>query len=359
MIGLAATLAIGLYDVPAPGVLGYGTAMTMIGATLAVLSFGLVVALFSARKALAAVESYSAWMAEETALHAEELAAAQADALALVQAAEERDHALIGVIQGHGQRLEHRFASKEKELEGQVTDLRRQDSQLADRIATDVGQLDTRVDAVQDGASKTKRTLEELEADRANLRDQVSKVMAEERDRKAEFEALAAEEIRLMGRVGRTEALARGKRDRGTQYYRISRPRATHRGPFGEVYAVREVEGLSAGRAQRLKEFGLATTEDLWRANPTFVAAVLRCDRDDVKRWQEEAELMAVHGIGRERAKILVDAGVTSIDKLRNQEPARLVRVMGRSGKDAAQSGMTEANIAKWIEDARKLQPGR
>ena len=398
LLGLAASLALGAAKVSGPGIFGLNTAMAVTGAAICVLAGGLVIALFAARSALTAVDGYAEALALEASHHADTLAVSQtrrtdgqqatldtvartavrnSETLLIVQAAEATDRNLLFGLQG-----------REERLERQVAEGRRDGTALAVRVAEDERTTEERLEdlraAVTAARAAERRGLEraeaaerelkghldrlernthkavvEMESERDRMRSAVSRVMAEERERKAEFEALAAEEIRLMGRVRKTENLAKGEPERMGEYYRISRPKATHHGPFGEIYAIAEVEGITAARAERLREFGLTNSEHLWRANPNFLAALLHCDAKDVQRWQEEAELMAVNGIGRERARILVEAGVTSIQKLGEQEPDGVLRMVSRhGGADAdAKSGVTAANVSKWIESAHRMKP--
>ena len=88
--------------------------------------------------------------------------------------------------------------------------------------------------------------------------------------------------------------------------------------PFqgGQVHPVREVEGIGEHYGTLLDEMNLKDTKQLWNADPTYVAGALKIRPAAVEGWQCMAELMAVNGIGKQYAELLVRADVSSIDEL-------------------------------------------
>lgn len=404
--GLLVVLAVGLLDLPGLGLFSQGTAMAMIGGALTVLTFGLVGALLETRKALRAMQGYAEVMAVQASRHAEELAAAaankakehedalealaqfdsrQASAIASLEAAEMKTGDSVSKLSAAEDQLERKLNTNREAVELEVDALRSAEQDLEARIKADEAEeraskerfqnslnaaraasrreVDRVAEAESELASrvgrtegKTKKAIAELEAERGRLLRTANKVLGEERERKEEFEALAGEEIRLLGRVRRTEEELRGKPRDESEQYRIARPRSKEKGPFGEIYSVSELEGMSTARATRLREIGIEDTEQLWRARPAFVAKALHVEPEAVERWQEEAELMAIHGIGPKRARALVDAGVNSLEKLGRRKPAELVTLVEKTHPRSGRAIISAENAKNWIDEAHSLE---
>lgn len=105
---------------------------------------------------------------------------------------------------------------------------------------------------------------------------------------------------------------------RGTKTGKSRRPAASPYNPFsaGQVHPVRDVEGIGEHYGKLLDDLDLCDTEDLWNADSTYVAGALKVSPAAVQNWQCMAELMAVTGIGKQYAELLVRADVSSIDEL-------------------------------------------
>jgi hypothetical protein len=88
--------------------------------------------------------------------------------------------------------------------------------------------------------------------------------------------------------------------------------------PFvgGQVHPVIDVEGIGEHYSKQLIALGLKDTKQLWNADTTYVAGALKITPTVVGSWQCMAELMAVNGIGKQYAELLVRADVSSIDEL-------------------------------------------
>jgi chromosome segregation ATPase len=196
-----------------------------------------------------------------------------------------------------------------------------------------------------------------LETERLRLDKITRRILEEERQRRKEFEALAGEEIRLMSRVlRRNEANGAAQ----PEPYWMDRAKAADKGPFGRVYRVAEVEGVTAAHARKLRKLGIRSTQDLWHADTGFLADYLRVDADVVDLWQEEAELMAINGIGGSTAEALATAGVTSVQKLGSEDAAHLVSVVTKAHPASDGSNgvrVTVKSAEKWIKDARRHAP--
>jgi hypothetical protein len=368
-LGLVAVLGLGYAGVGTIGLFGTETAIVMLGGASIVLAVGFVASLFSARSALRAGDEYALSLAMEASQHADELSmeqsvryeqadhaidelsvmsSRQANAIVAMQGVDTRHESFLASLKGREDRLEvassaleARLANEERlerNLEKRLETLGNQEKELTQRVGRD--------------ETVSRRAFEELAAERARLSRDVQTVRAEERERKEEFEALAAEEIRLMGRVRKAEDLARGTTSSPGENYRILHPKNADKHAFGDVYPVSKVAGINASRTARLKLVGITDTEELWRANPAFIAAALHCEPKTVEYWQEKAELMAISGIGREFADILVDAGITSIQRLGKETPEKIVERMAKESGPTA-TAVSLRNAEKWIEAAK------
>lgn len=136
------------------------------------------------------------------------------------------------------------------------------------------------------------------------------------------------------------------------------RPATPPSDPFqgGQVHPVIEVEGIGEHYSKELGALGLKDTKQLWNADTTYVAGALKVTPAAVEGWQCMAELMAVNGIGKQYAELLVRADVSSIDELCAETPQALLnrihklekhqgnRIQGNTiGVKAVQSWITAA----------------
>ena len=71
------------------------------------------------------------------------------------------------------------------------------------------------------------------------------------------------------------------------------------------------------------------------------------------------ADLMRVSGIGRQFSELLKAAGVDTIKELRTRNAANLAAAMEtvNNEKKLARTSPPEATVAKWIEDAKSMDP--
>lgn len=93
-------------------------------------------------------------------------------------------------------------------------------------------------------------------------------------------------------------------------------PAADDRFHGGKIRPVRDVEGIGDHYGNLLDDMGIKDTRQLWNADATDVAAALEIMPTEVEGWQSMAELMAVDGIGKQYAELLVRSGVYGIDEL-------------------------------------------
>jgi predicted flap endonuclease-1-like 5' DNA nuclease len=129
--------------------------------------------------------------------------------------------------------------------------------------------------------------------------------------------------------------------------------------PFagGQVHPVIDVEGIGAHYSKLLAEVGIKDTKQLWNADTTYVAGALKVAPAAVEGWQCMAELMAVNGIGKQYAELLVRADVSSIDELcaETAQPllARIHKLEKHQGNRIQGNTIGIKAVQSWINAAQ------
>jgi hypothetical protein len=140
---------------------------------------------------------------------------------------------------------------------------------------------------------------------------------------------------------------------------RASRAQTQPADPFqgGQVHPVREVEGIGQHYGTLLDELGLKDTKQLWNADTTYVAGALKVSPVAVGGWQSMAELMAVTGIGKQYAELLVRSDVSSIDELcaETAQPllARIHKLENHQGNRIQGNTIGTKIVQSWINAAQ------
>lgn len=132
--------------------------------------------------------------------------------------------------------------------------------------------------------------------------------------------------------------------------------------PFGDVHEVEDVEGIGEGYGRALRSVDIADTEALWNADPEAVAEELDVSPKVSRRWQAQAELMALQDVGPQYAELLVRAGITSIDELASLDPETVEAAIEAKEDEldvSIQRGQIgRSTIERWIERAEEHDPG-
>lgn len=129
--------------------------------------------------------------------------------------------------------------------------------------------------------------------------------------------------------------------------------------PFqgGQVHPVIDVEGIGEHYSKELIALGLKDTKQLWNADTTYVAGALKVTPAAVEGWQCMAELMAVNGIGKQYAELLVRADVSSIDELcaETAQPllARIHKLEKHQGNRIQGNTIGIKSVQTWINAAQ------
>ncbi|MEA3203559.1 MAG: hypothetical protein QOI63_1234, partial [Thermoplasmata archaeon] len=128
----------------------------------------------------------------------------------------------------------------------------------------------------------------------------------------------------------------------------------------GDNHPVIDIEGIGPTYAKKLEKMHITTTGLLNVARAGRVAKKLKVPAKTVRKWQAEAELVKVRGIGPQFAEALARSGVTGIDELKRRSAPDLAKQVAKylEGLDANVVGqpLTPKRIAAW---KRKAQPMR
>jgi predicted flap endonuclease-1-like 5' DNA nuclease len=123
-----------------------------------------------------------------------------------------------------------------------------------------------------------------------------------------------------------------------------------------------EIEGIGAGFAQKLKDVGIDTVEELLTKG---AAAKDRADLAQatgispklILEWVNLADLFRLKGVGEEYADLLEEAGVDSVPELatRNAENLHLKLAEVNREKKLVRQVPGAAQVSAWVEEAKKL----
>ncbi len=123
-----------------------------------------------------------------------------------------------------------------------------------------------------------------------------------------------------------------------------------------------EIEGIGAVYAQKLHGIGIETTEDLLAKGATpkgreEIAEKTGISAKLILRWVNMADLFRIKGIGEQYSDLLEAAGVDTVPELaqRNAENLHQKLVAVNEAKKLVRKLPTPAQVADWIEQAKKL----
>ncbi len=128
--------------------------------------------------------------------------------------------------------------------------------------------------------------------------------------------------------------------------------------PFGDIHPVIDVEGIGEVYTEALEDAGIKDSRRLWHADADEVAQALDVSPKVVRRWQNQAELMALDEVGPQYAELLVRSGITSIEALRDEEPGDLLAKIQKKQDDLEVriqgNVQSERRVQRWIEAAKR-----
>lgn len=130
------------------------------------------------------------------------------------------------------------------------------------------------------------------------------------------------------------------------------------------AYKVEDIEGIGPAYAQKLASCGIKTTDDLLEHCGTgkgreTAAAQSGLSAKQLLQWANMADLMRISGIGPEFSELLEGAGVDTVKELRNRRADNLAAKMAEvnAAKNLTRRAPSEAEVTKWIERAKTLEP--
>jgi predicted flap endonuclease-1-like 5' DNA nuclease len=125
---------------------------------------------------------------------------------------------------------------------------------------------------------------------------------------------------------------------------------------------VEDIEGIGPAHAKALQAAGVRTSDALLeRAGPKKgrdeLAAATGISGKLLLDWVNACDLMRIKGIGAQFSDLLEAAGVDSAAELARRNPASLATTFGElnAARATTRRAPTEAMVADWIEQAKKL----
>ncbi|HVG96223.1 MAG TPA: DUF4332 domain-containing protein [Chloroflexota bacterium] len=125
---------------------------------------------------------------------------------------------------------------------------------------------------------------------------------------------------------------------------------------------IADIEGIGAVNAGKLKEAGVASTDDLLSMGGTAKGRQTLSEKTGISghnllEWVNRADLYRIKGVGEEFSDLLASAGVDTVPELaqRNAENlhARLTAV--NTEKKLTRRVPTPQQVGEWITEAKTL----
>jgi predicted flap endonuclease-1-like 5' DNA nuclease len=123
-----------------------------------------------------------------------------------------------------------------------------------------------------------------------------------------------------------------------------------------------DVEGIGVVYARKLRQAGIATSENLLEKGAT-PAGRERIAKDTgissvrILRWVNHVDLFRIKGIESQFAELLEAAGVDTVPELSQRNPANLLAALAEVNqkKHLVRRLPSQDQVAGWIEQAKKL----
>lgn len=125
---------------------------------------------------------------------------------------------------------------------------------------------------------------------------------------------------------------------------------------------IEDVEGIGPSYGEKLRTAGVSNTDQLLtvgktKQGRTELAQKTGISESLVLKWVNMVDLYRIKGVGSEFAELLEASGVDTVKELKNRIAANLVKKMTEvnAQKKLTRRVPTEADVANWIEQAKKL----
>ncbi len=112
-----------------------------------------------------------------------------------------------------------------------------------------------------------------------------------------------------------------------------------------------EIKGIGPRLGKELRALGITNVGEFITADPAFIGKETRVSQDMAERLQGAAQLLMIPGIDENDAELLVEAGVTSIKELANQDLVELSRKINEVAKTYIEDGKISKNANPTIEE--------
>jgi predicted flap endonuclease-1-like 5' DNA nuclease len=123
-----------------------------------------------------------------------------------------------------------------------------------------------------------------------------------------------------------------------------------------------EVEGIGEVYAQKLKDIGIKTTEELLEqgASPKGREKIVEqsgISKKLVLEWINRADLFRIKGVGEEYADLLEAAGVDTVPELAQRNPENLYQKLLEINqeKEMVRRAPSQDQVSAWVEEAKGL----
>lgn len=130
------------------------------------------------------------------------------------------------------------------------------------------------------------------------------------------------------------------------------------------AYSIKDLKDLSEGFAAKLKESGIATTEDLLEKAGTSsgrkqLADELGAQASQILTWVNEADLMRISGVAEGFSQLLEAAGVDTVKELAHRNAENLTARIAEVNEQMKLTGRVPSQemVEGWIAQAKGLVP--
>lgn len=129
-------------------------------------------------------------------------------------------------------------------------------------------------------------------------------------------------------------------------------------------YSLKDLKDLSESAAQKLRDAGVATTEQLLEAAGTAASRSSLASRigessSQVLTWVNEADLMRIPGVAEGYSRLLEASGVDTVRELATRNAENLTAKLAEVNAERKLTGRipTKEQVAGWVEAAKGLAP--
>ena len=130
------------------------------------------------------------------------------------------------------------------------------------------------------------------------------------------------------------------------------------------AYSIKDLKDLSEAFAAKLKESGVATTEDLLEKVGTSsgrkqLADEVGAQASQILTWVNEADLMRISGVAEGFSQLLEAAGVDTVKELAHRNAENLTAKIAEVNEQLKLTGRvpTQEMVEGWIAQAKGLVP--